>query len=157
MKKFIYFILCLLFISCRDNEVVFTDVDIIFSVSISDDLDRISNIKTVFNTPLESGIISEKKNNNKYEIEINNVKCPTNIDFSVIFERNESIQIIEDLKIKKSSSYKIRRNFSDGSFLEKVSVTIEGITPSYNFEKVLEFFKKENKENLILHLDKEGN
>lgn len=157
MRKLIYFILCFIFISCSNNEVVFTDVDIIFSVSISDDLENISNIKTVLNTPLKSGEIKEKSSDNKYEIEINNVKCPTSIDLSVIFEKKESFQYINELKLKKSSSYKVRRNFSDGSFLEKVSFSIGGSSPSYNYDEVLEFFEKDNKENLVLYLDKEGN
>lgn len=159
MKKLLYSILLFfLLTSCKDKEVEFIDVDICFTISLTEDLNKISNIRTQFNKPLESGIVKETRSNKEYNIDINNVKCPTNIDLSVIFERNENVQIEGELPIKKTSSYKVVKNYSDGSS----HISVGGFTaslptiPSYNEERIIEFFKEEGVERLILNLDKDG-
>ncbi len=160
MMKYLYLILfCFLFISCSKKEVgVFEDVDIYYSISLSEDLNNISNIKTVFNTPLSSGLFREERTNKAYNIEITDVKCPTDINLSVIFERKEDIDIYEELGLKKTRSYRIVRNFSDGSSLDRCSFELDlGSIPKYDFNGILEYFETEGEEKFILHLDTEGN
>lgn len=146
-----------MFISCGSKDVVFEDVDIYYSISLTEDLNRISDIKTIFNTPLESGLLNEKRTEGEYIIEINNIKCPTTVDFDVIFEIKNNITINEDLKLKKIPKYKVRRNFSDGSFLDEVSVIVNsGSVQSYDYNEILEFFDNNGVEHFIRHFDKEG-
>lgn len=159
MRYLSLILLCVLFISCsKKEEVEFVDVDVYLTHYLSEDLDYISNITTKFNTPLSSGDFREIRGDNQYDVEIKGIKCPADIDVSVIFERNDEIEISGELGLKKSRNYKIVRNFSDGSSLPFMTFTVDtGGIPTYDLDEINDFFESEGEYRFVLHLDEEGN